>query len=200
MIKRYISRKYSDLLRTFALMNDIRKLKRFYYSSPLGEMVLCGDEDKLCGLWFVGQKHFPDDVERLEFATEDCVFVERTLRWLEAYFSHSHLPEMPNIRLVGTPFQNKVWQALRDVNYGERVSYSDIALTVSRLSEKASVSVRAVASAIGRNPVSILIPCHRVLGKDGSLRGYAGGLERKQWLLEWESRGITAELQMEHCE
>lgn len=167
------------------MMND-RNLGKFYYSSPLGEMVLCGYKSALYGLWFVGQKHIPNEVEALELAREDSVFVETTIRWLDAYFDHRPLPDFPKFCLEGTSFQKAVWGVLEGLPYGARVSYSDVATLVAKVTERHSIAVRAVASAIGRNPISILIPCHRVLGKDGALRGYAGGLERKQWLLEWE--------------
>lgn len=164
----------------------MRKLEKFYYSSPLGMMVLCGCKSELCGLWFVGQQHFPNGVEDLDVAGVDCAFVVQTIRWLDAYFSHQELPELPNFFLEGTAFRQAVWSALGLLPYGTQVTYTDIAEKVSEMMGGTPIAVRAVASAIGRNPISILIPCHRVLGKDGSLRGYAGGLDRKQWLLEWE--------------
>ena len=151
--------------------------------SPLGEIVLVSDGEALCGLYFAGQRHFPDlsgAIERPELS----VF-SQTRAWLAAYFAGAEPGPRPPLRLDGTDFQRAVWALLLAVPYGETLSYGDLA---ARLSGKTgrSCSARSVGGAVGRNPVSILVPCHRVLGADGSLTGYAGGVERKRKLLEIE--------------
>ena len=159
-------------------------MKTAVYFSPLGEILLAAGEDALTGLWFVGQKYegrgLPTDCERTELGTD--VVLQSAARWLDDYFS-GKAPE-PHFELdpPGTAFQRRVWDELRNIPYGETVSYGDIA---ARLGCR---SARAVGSAVGKNPISLIIPCHRVLGADGSLTGYAGGTERKRKLLELECR------------
>ncbi len=148
------------------------------YPSPLGPMILAVDGEGLCGVWFVGQRYFPRENLGKMDATHPVLC--RARQWLDAYFS-GEVPQDPlPLHLKGTDFQRSVWQALMQIPYGKTVTYGQLA-------KKLGVgSAQAVGGAVGRNPVSILIPCHRVLGADGSLTGYAGGLERKQALLEWE--------------
>lgn len=116
-------------------------------------------------------------------------FVETTLRWLRAYFSGLlPLPPLPDLDLRGTPFQLAVWRELLDVPFATTLSYGDLALRVGHRWPRPSVGVRAVAGAVGRNPVSILVPCHRIVGARGALGGYAGGVERKVALLAHEGK------------
>ena len=143
--------------------------------TPLGGVLLVSDGDALTGLYFDGQKHRPA-IEGTE--AELPVFTE-TRRWLAAFFAGRKPDFLPKIRLCGTPFQRAVWEALLRVPYGETVSYEALA-------EKLHTGARAVGGAVGKNPVSLIVPCHRVVGKDGALTGYAGGLERKKALLALE--------------
>ena len=150
--------------------------------SPLGPILLAGDGEALTGLWFEGQKYeragVPEDAP-----TDETLPVFETARaWLRAYFAGEALPEPPPLRPAGTAFRQAVWRQLLAIPYGETGTYGRLA------GELASVlghptSARAVGSAVGRNPISLMIPCHRVLGSDGSLTGYAGGLARKERLL-----------------
>lgn len=153
--------------------------------TPLGEMVALVEQDSLCGLWFVGQKYAPADVRDLKQDVAHPVLV--TLRGqLAAYFagqpSAFDLPLAPS----GTPFQMAVWALLRAIPAGETTTYGALAREVAAQREGRVPSAQAVGGAVGHNPISIVIPCHRVVGADGSLTGYAGGLDRKAALLALE--------------
>ena len=150
----------------------------FSFPSPLGEITLGSRGEALCGLWFKGQKYFaaglpPERERRLLPVFED------TIQWLEEYLSRRDPGYLPPLAPEGTPFRQRVWAALLAIPFGETVTYGELARLLG-------TSPRAVGNAVGHNPVSILIPCHRVLGADGSLTGYAGGPERKRALLELE--------------
>ena len=155
------------------------------YPSPVGRITLASDGEAITGLWFAGQKYFasslpPDAQER-----PDLPVFRETTAWLDAYFGEDPLPPLPLLRPQGTAFRQTVWEALLDIPYGVTMTYGGLA---ERL-QYAGVytSPRAVGGAVSHNPISILIPCHRVLGADGSLTGYAGGVEIKRFLLELES-------------
>lgn len=150
--------------------------------SPLGTLTLASDGEAITGLWMEGQVYFPD-LGGWEDRPEVPVFAQAEL-WLSAYFRREPTPPVPLLSPHGTPFQLSVWQLLTEIPLGQTVSYGDLARRLRDQGHHASP--RAVGSAVGRNPISLLIPCHRVLGADGSLTGYAGGLERKTWLLELE--------------
>lgn len=151
----------------------------YNYSSPLGEILLAANDNGLTGLWFYGAKYFAADLE--DARTEKLTPVLRqTLRWLDTYFSDSEPDFMPPLELRGSDFRRRVWAELAKIPYGETVTYGEIA---KKLGVK---SAQAVGGAVGHNPVSIIVPCHRVLGADGSLTGYAGGMDKKARLLELE--------------
>ena len=155
------------------------------YPSPVGMLTLVSDGEAVTGLWFVGQKYEgstlpPDAVER-----PDLPVFQQTAAWLDAYFGEDLLPTLPPLRPRGTAFREAVWAALTDIPYGMTVTYGELAEKLQYFG--VYTSPRAVGGAVGHNPISILIPCHRVLGADGSLTGYAGGLEIKRFLLELES-------------
>ncbi|MGM9738722.1 MAG: methylated-DNA--[protein]-cysteine S-methyltransferase [Candidatus Cryptobacteroides sp.] len=159
------------------------------YSSPLGGILITGCADGISGLWFDGQKHYAAG-----FNAGDAVYVNRNdnemiamaCEWLDRYFSGSVPDFIPPISLKGTVFRMKVWNALLRVEYGRTVSYRDIAEMIADGKAEPSTLCRAVGSAVGHNPVSLIVPCHRVIGADGSLAGYAGGIERKRRLLDLE--------------
>lgn len=146
--------------------------------TPLGRMAALAQENALCGLWFEGQKHFglPEEAQ----PCPEHPVLQAAHRWVKAYFSGQPLPPMPALAPRGTAYQLRVWQALREIPYGETLSYG-------KLAKRLASSPRAVGSAVGRNPISLMIPCHRVVGAKGALTGYAGGLERKRFLLTMES-------------
>lgn len=156
--------------------------------SPLGPILLAGGGDSLTGLWFEGQKHFPEELAAAGQAAALPVFRE-TERWLEVYFSGREPDFLPALKPRGTAFQLAVWTLLRAIPYGETRSYGQLAAELAKARGLSRVSPRAVGGAVGRNPISLLIPCHRVVGRNGSLTGYAGGLERKRFLLDLEHGG-----------
>lgn len=148
--------------------------------SFLGEVLLTSDGERLTGLYFEGQKDEPPIGPRWRLDAHAAPFA-RARAQLQAYASGAlRAFELP-LALHGTPFQRSVWRALCDVGFGRTISYSELARRIG-----APSAVRAVANAVGRNPVSVIVPCHRIVGADGSLTGYAGGLHRKQALLAHE--------------
>lgn len=161
------------------------------YDSPLGEMLLASDGQALTGLWFEGQRHAAAGLSPDATPRDDLPVFEAARSWLRSYFSGEKNVEPPALRLEGTPFQGCVWDALREVPYGSTVTYGELAARVGRRLGRAT-SARAVGSAVGRNPVSVIVGCHRVLGARGELTGYAGGLWRKRALLTLERDGVVA--------
>ena len=157
------------------------------YSSPLGGIVLAADEEGLTGLWFEGQKYFGGGLseEAQEGETES---IRSAKRWLDVYFSGREPDFMPPLHLTGTLFRCAVWKRLMEIPYGETTTYGEIAKELSAGGGTEKMSAQAVGGAVGHNPVSIIVPCHRVVGSRGQLTGYAGGLERKRSLLELERR------------
>lgn len=150
--------------------------------SPLGRITLAGQGEALTGLWFEGQKYFARTLLP-EHEEKRLPVFETAKRWLELYFRGEDPGFTPPLILRGTAFQRAVWERLLRIPYGETVSYGQIAACLARERGLPFVSPRAVGGAVGRNPVSLIVPCHRVLGADGSLTGYAGGRERKRSLL-----------------
>lgn len=159
---------------------------KIIYPSPIGDLSLVADDHGLVGIWFVGQTYFERGLEE-EPVFASTPILHRTCNWLDRYFAGQE-PELDSLPLSvrGTEFQKQVWAALAKIPYGQTTTYKALA---DKLNCK---SAQAVGGAVGRNPLSILVPCHRVLGSDGSLTGYAGGLERKSWLLAHE--GVQLEL------
>lgn len=146
-------------------------------TSPVGGLWLASDGDALTGLWMAEGRLLPGDLTGT-YAPDHPVF-RAAEAWLDAYFDRAPLPPMPPLAPSGTPFQRRVWDRLREIPYGETVTYGALARGLRS-------SSRAVGGAVGKNPISILIPCHRVVGARGRLTGYAGGLEAKRYLLELE--------------
>ena len=157
----------------------------YKYVSPLGEITAASDGKYLNGLWFAGQKYFASTLSP-EYREETLPVFEQTKKWLDCYFSGGNPGFTPPIALGGSSFQLIVWEILRHIPYGETVTYGEIASKVARQLGRFSMSAQAVGGAVARNPVSIIIPCHRVVGSGGSLTGYAGGLSRKMRLLQLE--------------
>ncbi len=153
--------------------------------SPLGQITLAATEDGLCGLYFEGQRHWPADSGA--WIRDDGPRFDAARLALGRYFSRVETEDGLGIAIAGgTEFQRRVWSALRGIPRGQTWTYGQLAESLGE-----AKAVRAVGAAVGRNPVSIFIPCHRVIGSSGSLTGYAGGLERKRWLLRHEGAGIT---------
>ncbi len=151
------------------------------YASPLGGVILASDGEALTGLWFEGQKHFGAGLAGEALEKPLPVF-DQADRWLDVYFSGWEPDFTPPLRPRGTAFQQAVWKLLLAIPYGRTAAYGEIAASLGLPPGAA----RAVGGAVGRNPISLIIPCHRVVGADGSLTGYAGGMERKRLLLDLE--------------
>lgn len=156
------------------------------YQSPLDKIVIASDGTAITGLWFVGQRHFDIEVEGC-ITDKDLPIFDEVSRWLDIYFTGNNPGEIPAVRMNGTPFQLEVWQILQAVPYGKLITYREIAELIAKKRGITKMSARAVGNAVGRNPVSILVPCHRVVGSDGRMTGYAGGIERKVKLLKLEN-------------
>lgn len=150
------------------------------YDSPLGLLTLASDGEALIGLWLEGQKYFAQGMGEMTEEDNLPVFAQAK-QWLDAYFSGERPPlDALELRPRGSEFRRSVWQILCRIPYGQTMTYGQIAR------ELGCLSAQAVGGAVGHNPISILIPCHRVIGSDGSLTGYAGGIEKKIWLLRHE--------------
>ena len=162
-----------------------------HYDSPLGGILLAADETGLTGLWFEGQKYFGRGLPAKRMEGETPALSE-TRRWLDVYFAGGAPDFMPPLHPVGTDFQRAVWEMLLQIPYGQTVTYREIARRVAEKQGLPSMSAQAVGGAVGRNPISLVIPCHRVVGTNGSLTGYAGGIDKKMKLLELERAGAGA--------
>ncbi len=151
------------------------------YSSPVGKLTLVSDGEALTGLWIESQKHFMYKVSGFIEEANDLEVFSICKRWLSRYFVGEHVTaqNLP-MRPQGSKFQQEVWQQLLTIPYGQTRTYGEIAQAIG------CKSAQAVGGAVGKNPISIIIPCHRVMGKDGSLTGYDGGIEKKQILLSIE--------------
>ena len=153
--------------------------------TPLGEVRLRSDGKSLTGLWFVGQVNDAKDNRDIEIK-DDLPTFGQVESWLESYFSGKQTSITIPLQPKGTSFQQRVWQILQEIPYGETMTYGEIAQRIAKEKAVATYSAQAVGQAVGKNPISILIPCHRVLGKNGTLTGYAGGVHRKEQLLKLE--------------
>ena len=167
-------------------MTDIyQKAYTSIYSSELGDILLAADEIGLTGLWFFGQSYFADTLpaEQIE---QETVILARAREWLDIYFSGKEPDFTPPLHPIGSPFRQAVWRILLQIPYGQTMTYGEIARQMEKLQNRPHMSAQAVGGAVGHNGISIIIPCHRVVGTKGSLTGYAGGLDKKMALLELE--------------
>jgi methylated-DNA-[protein]-cysteine S-methyltransferase len=166
-------------------MEYIQKIK-----SPVGVLTVSSDGKNISGLWIAGQKYFARTLEENACQKELPVF-EDVRTWLDIYFSGKEPGFMPPIVLKGSLFQKSVWNNLRDIPYGETIAYGELAKKITLNNEGKKTSARAVGGAVGHNPISILIPCHRVIAQNGDLTGYAGGIDVKEKLLRLEGVNIN---------
>ena len=157
-----------------------------FYESPIGRMLLAADDAGLTGLWFEGQKYFARCLDLETEEKELPVFAEAK-RWLDIYFSGKEPDFTPPLHFTGTDFQKEVWEILCAIPYGQTMTYGAIADQLAKKRGLSRMSAQAVGGAVGHNNLSIIVPCHRVVGSDGSLTGYAGGIERKTFLLNLEN-------------
>lgn len=167
-------------------------LYTYNYNSPIGGMILGSDGQFLTGLWFEGGKYRP-----AEAGTEKALPIfERTSEWLDIYFS-GEIPDFtPSMRPSGTKFRLEVWEILKTIPCGHTVTYGEIARRLAAGRGSGVVSAQAVGGAVGHNPISVIIPCHRVIGADGSLVGYSGGIDKKAALLKHEKAYAGSVFQM----
>lgn len=146
---------------------------------------MAADDIGLTGLWFEGEKYYALSLDREHEEREVPVLTEAK-RWLDIYFAGREPDFMPPVHMIGTPFQMEVWELLRKIPYGKTTTYGELARQIARQRGLAHMSAQAAGGAVGHNPISIIIPCHRVVGSNGSLTGYAGGIQRKIQLLAHE--------------
>ncbi len=161
-----------------------------HYDSPLGGILLAADETGLTGLWFDGQKFFAHDLPagRVE---QNTPALSEVKRWLDIYFTGKEPDFMPPLHPIGSAFRRSVWDILLRIPYGQTTTYGEIARQLAEKQGRPRIAAQAVGGAVGHNKISIIIPCHRVVGTNGSLTGYAGGIDKKVKLLEWEHTDMT---------
>ena len=157
------------------------------YESKIGLLYFISDGESLCGCYLKNQKYFPNDIGEYLLNEELDIFV-KSKDWLKKYFNGENpsIDEIP-LNYIGTEFRKTVWEVLKEICYGELVTYKHIAEKIAKTKDLETMSAQAVGGAVGHNPLLIFIPCHRVIGADGSLTGYAAGLENKRFLLNLES-------------
>lgn len=156
-----------------------------HYESPIGRILLAADEVGLTGLWFEGQKYFALYLDKEHEEKELPVFQD-VKRWLDIYFSGKEPDFTVPVHFTGTEFQNEVWAILYSIPYGKTMTYGEIAKKIAKEKGLEHMSAQAVGGAVGHNEISIIVPCHRVVGANGSLTGYAGGIDKKVKLLTLE--------------
>lgn len=162
----------------------------WHYESVLGGITLASDGKALTGLWFDGQNYFADTLEP-EQEEKRVPVLEETMRWLDTYFAGRAPLPPPPLFMKGSAFRKRVWEILLTIPYGRMMTYAQIAAILAQERGLAHMSAQAVGGAVGHNPISLIIPCHRVVGTNGALTGYAGGIDKKRWLLELE--GVRCE-------
>lgn len=157
------------------------------YNSPIGNLLIATKDNKLIGLWIENQKYYLSSFKEEMAEKENLEILVKTRNWLDRYFKE----EKPNIseldiNLIGSEFRKNVWEILKTIPYGEVITYNDIAKKIAKQKGISKMSAQAIGGAVGHNPISIIVPCHRVVGSNGSLTGYAGGIEKKIQLLKLE--------------
>lgn len=158
-----------------------------YYQSPLGQITLLSDEKNLLGMWFADQSYYGAGYNLEEVSQNLTQPIEKACQWLDDYFAGKNpKPAQVSLAPQATEFRQKVYQLLRQVPYGQTTTYKELSDHLQKNQPVKKNLARAVGNAVGHNPILLLIPCHRVLGSDGSLTGYAAGLERKKALLALE--------------
>ncbi len=157
----------------------------YHYDSPLGGITLASDGEALTGLWFDGQKYFGDTLSKDHEAKELPIF-EQTVTWLDIYFNGKEPDFTPPLSMKTTPFRKAVWEIMLTIPFGQTMTYGEIADKIAKQKGISRMSAQAVGGAVGHNSISLIIPCHRVVGTNGSLTGYAGGIDKKMQLLTME--------------
>lgn len=162
----------------------------YHYSSPLGGITIASNGIEITGLWFDGQKYFADTLSKVHQEKALPVFDE-TKKWLDIYFNGTPPDFTPPLSMNTTPFRKAVWNILLGIPFGKTMTYGEISKIIAKQFGIDKMSAQAVGGAVGHNSISLIIPCHRVVGTNGSLTGYAGGLEKKVWLLTMEKVNLS---------
>ncbi len=170
-------------------------MKMFYktdYNSPIGIITLGSDGEHIIGLWIKGQKYFADTVKEEMHRNDGLALFRQAKAWLDRYFQgkQPQISELP-LAPIGGEFRQSVWKILCEIPYGQVMTYGQIAKRIAEERGLKQMSAQAVGGAVGHNPISLIIPCHRVVGTNGSLTGYAGGLDKKIKLLEFEGVDLS---------
>ncbi len=173
-------------------MSRLKKYYRTTYRSPIGMMTIACHGEKICGLWFESQKYFLGSLPEQPVQDDSPEIFKRAKNWLDRYFAGGK-PEIGELALapLGTEFRRMVWDILCQIPYGRVITYGEIAKEAADRMNKKSMSAQAVGGAVGHNPISIIIPCHRVVGASGSLTGFAGGIDKKIYLLRHEGANMS---------
>lgn len=162
----------------------------YHYISPLGGITLASDGENLTGLWFDGQKYYAANLSSKHEEKALPVF-EQAVNWLDIYFGGKVPDFTPPLNMKTTEFRKAVWEILLSIPYGQTMTYGEIAKKIALQKGLKNMSAQAVGGAVGHNPISLIIPCHRVVGTNGSLTGYAGGIGKKVKLLEMEGADLS---------
>lgn len=162
-----------------------------HYDSPLGGITLASDGEALTGLWFDGQKYFGAFLGK-DYEQKNLPIFEMADKWLDIYFGGSAPDFTPPLSMETTPFRKAVWEILLTIPFGETMTYGEIADRIAKQRGISTMSAQAVGGAVGHNAISLIIPCHRVVGTKGSLTGYAGGIDKKRKLLIMEKVDVSA--------
>ncbi|MBQ7954333.1 MAG: methylated-DNA--[Lachnospiraceae bacterium] len=159
----------------------------YIYRSPVGELAIASNEKNIVGVWLEGQRYYMDVLKGKEYRKKETAVIKLAEKWLDKYFKGEkpQTQELP-IEFIGSDFRKQVWTILGGITYGKVITYGDIAKQIAKQKGIEKMSAQAVGGAVGRNPISIIIPCHRVIGASGSLTGYSGGVKVKTKLLEFE--------------
>ena len=155
----------------------------YHYTSPIGGITMASNGESLTGLWFDGQKYFASTLSQRHMEKQLPVF-DRTCEWLDLYFSGKSPDFIPPVFMYVSNFRRDVYEILMTIPFGETMTYKEVADLIAKKHRIISMSAQAVGGAIAHNPISLVIPCHRVIGTNGKLTGYAGGLDKKEWLLD----------------
>lgn len=162
----------------------------YHYDSPLGGITLSSSGAELIGLWFDGQKYFGSALSGMSEEKSLPIF-ERTAEWLDIYFSGKAPDFTPPLKMQTTPFRKAVWEIMLTIPFGKTMTYSEIADKIAKQKGISKMSAQAVGGAVAHNSISLIIPCHRVVGSNGSLTGYAGGIDKKVQLLKLEKTDMS---------
>ena len=163
----------------------------YHYDSPLGGITMASDGKALTGLWFDGQKYFGNGLDK-DVRKDILPVFDQTVQWLNIYFSGKAPGFTPPLNMKTTPFRKEVWEILLTIPFGRTMTYGEIADKIARQNGLSRMSAQAVGQAVGHNAISLIIPCHRVVGANGSLTGYAGGIDKKVKLLALEQVDMSS--------